>query len=220
MTITEIVLNYGQVIKQSAYYSLISALKFVLTVVAIMFFIFLVIYFVSYLVIRNKQHQRMGGDLQDILREGRINVKLNGLRNLFTSVENNKLVNVGKIISFVRVKDNLKATNFSAIFAVKSGVYDIKFYKVKEKDYDSLSGDVILRNWNYKVKGDGRFLELNEDINIEEMSDKYEAIGVDTLKKLSPLVHSSILANAYHRIKLREKKLIKMPDEGGESAKH
>jgi hypothetical protein len=170
------------------------------------------IYIISYIIIRHKKNKELEDLQQEIMREGRANAKKLHLRHLFTSNNYKNPVNEGKIISYVLGKDNGQTYS---IFAVKqSPLSSIMFYRVGNKEHTELFRDVTLKEWNFGMDDTGTFLVSNNNTTnrrIRIVDDK--EFKVDTVANLSPLVGKGILANFIHRIRVRERKLIKLPEE-------
>src|SRR3989304_5325106 len=92
----------------NAFGSIFSSIKLLVTWLLILFFIGLFIYITIYIFIRIKKNANLEDDLKDIIRKGKINKDKMKLRNLFTSNNTGKLINEGKIISYVEVEENEK----------------------------------------------------------------------------------------------------------------
>jgi hypothetical protein len=169
------------------------------------------IYIVSYIVIRRKKHRELEDQQLEILREGKINVKKFRLRSLFTSNNYANPLNEGKIVAYVRARDNDKDLS---VFAVRPRpLSSIKFFVVGSDEHTKLFRDVTLKHWNFTLNEQKLFYVLNSiKVNRLVPYDK-ETKSFDTIGQMAPLVHKGILANFEHRIRLRERKLIKMPEE-------
>lgn len=163
-----------------------------------------------------KQNSELESVQRDIIRKGKINVKRKKLNKFYTSIKGNKPVLEGKIIAQVEAIEDEKKYN---IFAIRqSPLSKTVFIKMKPENHSKLFGDVISYNWNYILSSNNMFLIENtiEPKGTPQVTDK---IGVNTLRNISPLISDSILANWYHRIKIREKKLIKLPESDIERAR-
>ena len=202
----------------NAFGSIFSSIKLLVTWLLILFFIGLFIYITIYIFIRIKKNANLEDDLKDIIRKGKINKDKMKLRNLFTSNNTGKLINEGKIISYVEVEEEKKnerklgGERFS-IFAVRKGFENL-FFKVNKNKHSKLGGDIILDDWNFVIDEQSKFMIINKNkLTINSAKYETEKIGVDTLSKFSPIIQNCILANPFHRIRVRERKLIKLPEE-------
>jgi len=191
---------------------LLASIKIIAMWGLILLFIALFIYVVIYVFIRIKKNSNLEDDLKDIIRKGKINKNNMKLRNLFTSNNAGKLINEGKIISYVEVEENPNKERYS-IFAARKG-FETLFFKVVKDKHSKLGGDVILDEWNFVIDEQSRFMVINKNkLTINSAKYETEKIGVDTLSKFSPIIQNCILANPFHRIRVRERKLIKLPEE-------
>lgn len=175
-----------------------------------------VIYVISSMLMRRKRNKELESVQKEIMREGAVNVRKFKLRNLFTSNKGTNPINEGKIVAYALVKND---EHLYSVFAVrKNNFAQIEFYKVPSGKHTQLFRDVTLEEWNFAYDDKNLFLIKN----VEQVPNdaKYdEAKGsVDTIGNLAPLVHKAILANYIHRIRLREKKLIKLAEEELQSA--
>ena len=204
--------------------SFLTSVKIVAMWGLILFLIAIFIYVAIYIFIRIKKNANLEDDLKDIIRKGKINKDKMKLRNLFTSSDTGKLINEGKIISYVEVEeekskkgnpntlDKSKVGRYS-IFAIRKG-FENMFFKVNKNKHSKLSGDIILDDWNFVLDEQSKFMIINKNkLTINSAKYETEKIGVDTLSKFSPIIQNCILANPFHRIRVRERKLIKLPEE-------
>lgn len=145
----------------------------------------------------------------EIIRKGRSYVRSNRLRNLYTSTEDGKTIKEGRIIAFVPVED--KGVVWNIIAFRKSFISPILFIKSRPYEHSEVYQDIVLDGWNYSLGTDGKFLQMNS-IYPKKGSSYTKDVGVDTIKEFSPIVSNSILANWYHRIKMRERNLLKLPE--------
>jgi len=184
------------------------------------FVLFAVLIFsVGLLVIRSKQQKKLNDAQQEVLREGKVLVDCNNLRNLYLSNVGDKLTNVGEIKSCVNIVDYDK--NNKVVVAVKKGFLNpyvfYKFDKSLIKDLNNKGepfNDIVLKEWNFvKDKKDFTLItNKNEEIKLKRVDDKSK-IGVDTIKNISPTINSAIQVNAGHTIRMRENKLLKLPED-------
>lgn len=159
-------------------------------------------------IVKKKGESRISYDMLKILESGRANAKALDLRYLVLSEDGLKRIVAGKIESFIKVK--YMKLNFNCL-VVKKNVYSTpRFYLINDADVISNDIDFVSSSWNYRIDENSSFYTTNQDklILIEAMQDGV-GIGVDTLSKLAPLVHSSINANPIHRIRLREQGLMR-----------
>lgn len=186
-------------------------LKFIATLLLYLSISIIVIYIVSYILIRRKKNNQLESIQREILREGAVNVKKFKLRYLFTSNKGTNPFNEGKIMAYILAKNDSK---LYSIFAVrKTNFSQVNFYKVPVGEHSDLVRDVTLDEWNFSHDDKNLFLIKNmEQVPNNAVYD--EKMGsVDTIGNLAPLVHKAILANYIHRIRLREKKLIKLGED-------
>ena len=142
---------------------------------------------------------------------GKANVKDLSLTHLWLSDNGSKKVDAGKIVSFVKIKDKGKEIN-NCIVVKERKLEPFKFYLVDDKTIINkhITGDIILNSWNFRLDDNNNFYVKNkQEVILIEPLVEGAMVGVDTLKKLAPLVHSSINANPIHRIRLRESRLIR-----------
>lgn len=191
-------------------------LKFIAMLILYISITIFIIYIFSYVLIRRKRNKELEGIQREIIREGEVNAKKFKLRYLFTSNNGVNPFNEGKIISYVLAKNDDK---MYSIFAVrKTNLAQINFYKVPYGEHSDLFTDVTLKEWNFNYDDKNLFLIKNLESVPNEAVFNEESGSVDTIGNLAPLVHKAILANYVHRIRLREKKLIKLgEDEMGAS---
>jgi hypothetical protein len=194
--------------------SIAIAFRRVIGFLLVIAFIALFIYIIIFFVIKIKRHRNITAEQNRLLRKGRIYAKKFKLRNLYTSVEGKKIVNVGNIVSLVKVKDLADKKEYY-IFGTKKGMLEYRFWKVPIGHHTKIFGDITLTDWNFKLDLENRFMVLNDIVTESEKIYKpaKEVIGVDTIGGLSPVVAKAVQTNPRHRIRLRESKLIKIPDE-------
>jgi len=191
---------------------LFNALRVVFTILSILFFFAFFVYILMIILYNHKRNQSLETDMQKIIREGRGIVRKNKIGSLYLSSNYKKPIHVGKIISTLLIKEvNEK---ISRVFVLKTGTFK-PFIFMKCSTFDmkgDLTGDITLKRWNFTNDEEGKFYienTISYDINVKKINDEL----VDVLSNIAPMVHKSILANPIHRIRLREKKLIKLPDE-------
>jgi len=189
----------------------LSQLKFIATFIMYLSISIIIIYIVSYFLIRRKKNKQLENIQREIIREGEANVKKFKLRYLFTSNQGKNPVNEGKIIAYVMAKND---GNLHSVFAVRRNNFSqVNFYKVPVGEHSDLVRDVTLDDWNFGFDDKNLFLVKNMKQVPNEALYNEKMGSVDTIGNLAPLVHKAILANYVHRIRLREKKLIKLGED-------
>lgn len=169
------------------------------------------IYVISLYYIRRKNNKRLEDIQQEILREGRVNVNEMKLRFLFTSRKGVNPLNEGKIVAYVMGQND---GVLYSIFAVRKTQFaQVDFYKVKTGLHSDLFRDVTLDGWNFTPDERNLFLINNETHVTLDYHYSKERASVDTIGNLAPLVHKAILANYIHRIRLRERRLLKLSED-------
>lgn len=208
--------------------NIVQSLKQIVTVVVIIvvLLVFVFVFFVN--MKRYMSNRDLENELQQILKKGAINVRKNKLRNLYTSLDNSNLHLEGKIVAYVQVLDvincksrnskpDLKTKITSSIFAVRKDMLGATiFFKIPFNRHSKLFGDMVLYDWNFKLKSD-KYYVINTDDYLKPVKYKGKEIGVDTLGKIAPLIAKSIKANYAHNMRMRESKLIKVPGLQGEA---
>lgn len=186
-------------------------IKIIATIILYLSITIFLIYVISYILIRQKKNKQLESIQREILREGAINVKKFRLRYLFTSNKGINPINEGNIIAYVMAKND---NDLYSIFAVRKTKFaQVEFYKVPQGKHSDLFRDVTLSDWNFNLDDKNLFMIKNKELvaNQGQYDDKNSS--VDTIGNLAPLVHKAILANFIHRIRLREKKLIKLGED-------
>jgi len=140
-----------------------------------------------------------------------MNVSKLKLRYLFTSDNLENPVNEGKILAYV--VGSLNEKRYS-IFAIRNKpLSQLKFFAVQVGRHTKLFRDVMLKDWNFILDKNKLFYVKNEtEVERNVPFDDAKKI-FDILGNMSPLVHKAILANYEHRMRLRERKLIKLPED-------
>jgi hypothetical protein len=164
---------------------------------------------------------KLNKEQEELLREGKVNVHGMKLKSLFISDEENKKTLIGRIYGYCRIKGEEKSNKEYNIFIIKKSLLQpYIFYKVEDNDLLNkgifiLYGDVIVTYWNWIEDKKSFFIIKNDyaliDKNIVDKNDK-DKIGVDTIKKIAPMIHNAIQVNSFHIIRIREQKLIKPPE--------
>jgi hypothetical protein len=197
--------------------SIINTFKWMIGIVIFIFFFVFVAFVVIKLIVRWKRNKLISEEQNKILHAGKLNAQRYKLRYLFTSDDNRKLVNIGKIVSFVKVKERTpEKEEIFDVFVVKRGFDEYRFYKIKPERHSRLFVDIILYDWNFSLDAENKYMVINtEHLSVDKVPKKlgHEA-GVDSIGLLSPVIHKAVQVNPLHRIQLRMTKLIKMPDEG------
>ena len=190
-------------------------MKHILSIAILLFVLVFVGYTVIWFVARIKRNRQISEAQRQMLNAGRLNVQRLRLRHLFTSDQNKKLVNVGKISSFIKVQDS-ETKEISHIFAVRKGRLDeYRFYKVPMSRHSSLFADVVLYDWNFRLDAENKYMVLNSGkIEDRVMRKVAGETGIDSIGLLSPVINKAVQVNPVHRMQLRMTKLVKMPDEG------
>lgn len=189
----------------------VSVLRRWVTVIIIITVFILLVYFIIQIVLRVKRNRKITKEQNEILIKGKLICKRFRLHHLYTSEEDKKLVDMGKISSYVRVKEK---EDIYSIFAVKKGFMDYKFIKIKPDRHSNLFGDVTLFDWNFILDLQSKFYVMNvNELTIKRIKKINESVGVDSIGNLAPVIQKSVQVNPRHRIRLRESKLIKIPDE-------
>lgn len=177
----------------------------------------IVVYFISALYVRKKNSQKLTSEQEGILRYGRLFVGVRGLRHLYISSKAGKSVNVGDIkgVIFTQKEDGTPDKTIVGVRKDFKSAHD--FYMIDfNSEHAEWKGDVYVEEWNFVKTGDDMFLVPNTNSYFKYVKTKdAKDYGVDTLRTLQLSVQNAILANAYHRIRIREKKLIKNPEEYG-----
>ncbi len=133
------------------------------------------------------------------------------LRFLFTSRKGVNPLNEGKILAYIMAK--IDDTLYSVFAVRKTQFAQVEFYKVKAGLHSDLFRDVTLEGWNFTLDERNLFMIDNETDVTRDFVYSKEHASVDTIGNLAPLVHKAILANYIHRIRIREKKLIKLQED-------
>ncbi len=195
--------------------TLASTFTFLKIVIGISILLFIFVFFafvVIKLVIRFRRNKLISEEQNKLLHAGKLTAKKLRLRYLFTSEDGKKLVNIGKIVSFVKIKEGNEVYD---VFITKKGFDEYRFYKVKPDRHSKLFADVVLYDWNFKLDAENKFMVLNTDkLDKDKVEKLSQEVGVDSIGLLSPLIHKAVQVNPLHRIQLRMTKLIKVPDEG------
>jgi hypothetical protein len=185
---------------------------FVVTVTIIATLFYLMLKFIS----NYRRNRLISEEHNKMLSAGRLSAKALKLRFLFTSDDNKKLINNGKISAFVRIKpehgEDVKEWH---VFAVKKGMFgEYRFFKTAPDRHSKLFTDVTLYDWNFVMDTQNKFFIINRhtlpDARVIKMSNE---AGVDSIGLLSPVIMKAVQVNPIHRIQLRMTKLIKVPDE-------
>lgn len=190
-------------------------LKHMLSIAILLFVLIFVGYTVIWFLARIKRNRQISEAQRQMLSAGRLNVQRLRLRHLFTSDENRKLMNVGRITSYIKVQDS-DTKQISHIFAVRKGRLDeYRFYKVPELRHGRLFADVVLYDWNFKLDAENKYMIINTGrIEDRVMRKVAGETGIDSIGLLSPVINKAVQVNPVHRMQLRMTKLVKMPDEG------
>jgi len=188
----------------------INVIRIILTILASAFLFGFFVYVMLVIIYNHKRNQSLETDMAKILREGRSNAVKNKMGSLYLSVNFRKLTYIGKIVSSILIKE---ASNVYRTFVLKTGLFNpYIFIKCNPIDTDKNTGDITIKKWNF-VKDEENKFYIENKVRFNTLVKKRDKDTIDVLGKMAPMVHKSILANPIHRIRLREKKLIKLPDE-------
>jgi hypothetical protein len=160
---------------------------------------------------RRKQNREMEERQAEVLRKGRSNAKRLKLRRLYSSKDGAHPMLEGSILAYAEAEDGKR---HYALFAARKARFDApRFYKVDKGRHGPLFRDVTLMDWNFSLDDEGCFLLPNETKTVRSIPYDKDMKSVDTLGNIAPLVHKAILGNYIHRIRMREHRLIKLPEQ-------
>jgi hypothetical protein len=186
------------------------------TVSVTIFIIGITIYLGLALMARWRRNRNTSDEQNRLLVAGRVPAKRLRLRFLFTSEDNKKLVNIGRIVGFVQVKVKNDADEIKIydIFITRKGFGEYRFYKVPPERHSRAFADVTLYDWNFTLDWENKYMVPNfAEAKMDKVHKSMYESGVDTIGLLAPAVHKAVQVNPIHRIQLRMTKMIKVPDE-------
>ena len=186
----------------------------VIRLLVYLFFILFVIKAMFNYVIKKRNNKNIDSDRLNIIVNGKPNVKKLHLGSLWLSDKGDKRTKAGNIISYVKAGVEIEGKEkILNCFVIKRKRFEPpEFYLIPNNEIKDnlIKGDVICTLWNFRLDENSSFHIPNEIKNIVIDSVAEDAsVGVDTLKKVAPLVDASIRANPVHRIRMRETGLIR-----------
>lgn len=165
---------------------------------------------------RWRRNRNITDEQNKLLIAGRVPAKQLRLRFLFTSEDNKKLMNIGRIQAFVqiKVKDDDGTIKTYDVFIVKKGFGEYRFFKVPPDRHSRPFADVTLYDWNFTLDWGNKYMVPNfAEPKMDKVKKSIFESGIDSIGLLAPAVHKAVQVNPIHRIQLRMTKMIKVPDE-------
>ena len=142
------------------------------------------------------------------------------------TADTSNAVKIGKIKGYCKIgrhimkdgekvlgKDGQPIKEYFSIFLVRINFFgDKALYCVPYGKHTALNGDVTLKHWNF-IYEDNMFVENDTPTMKSDEVRAFDKIGVDTIGKMSPTVHSAMMLDSDYRKQMRMGRLMKEPTE-------